>query len=137
MAYLTETELRKRYDEAEIDDLVGSLTQSDATAKINAALSEAEGLVNSYLASKYSVPVDASSTVKRLVADIARYYLYDDVASDEVRTRYDDAMKFLASVANGRAQLAVASSDTGSQPESHGSSSHVSGSGSTLDLSGY
>ena len=111
MAYLTPTELIARFDQDEVDELVGQLDQATADAKIAAAIADAEAEVNSALSVRYTIPVADSSLLKRIVGDIARFLLHDNLATAEVRERYEDRVKLLDQIASGKRGLAGSTSD--------------------------
>lgn len=101
-------------------DLTGYTTpEQDATAAaleiINNKLLDAEGMVNGYLSGRYEVPL---VTVPRLVVsatcDIVRYALYDDIATEQITKRYNDAIKLLEQISKGVVSLGI--DDTGSKP---------------------
>jgi len=75
---------------------------------IAAALEDADARVNSYIAVVYTVPLSpVPATLTRIAGDIARYFLYDDRATDQVTERFNAAIAFLKDVAAGRASLGV------------------------------
>lgn len=124
--YCSKDDLIKRYGEDELllltdDTGTGSIHQEQVTQAIN----DAGALIDGYLAGRYQLPLANVPTVlNRLAADIARYYLYDNGASDPVQTRYDEAMKFLVSVSKGIAALGV--SDSGDKPQTNDCAEMVS-----------
>lgn len=73
-----------------------------ALALINSKLLDAESIVNGYLTNRYTIPLP---NVPRLIlvctADIARYQLYDDMATEMITDRYKAAIKMLESVSKG------------------------------------
>ena len=90
-------------------------------ARIDVKLSDAQSFVDGYVGQVYRLPLTgcvkfgAGGTVDhvpppvltRLTCDLARYYLYDDLAPEnEVYRRYLAAVKELEAIANGKAQLA-------------------------------
>lgn len=92
-----------------------SAYSADEQARVAAALAliedkllDAESTVNGFLASRYTVPL---ITVPRLVMtniyDLTRYALYDDMATEAITTRYNDAMKMLKLMADGKINLGV------------------------------
>ncbi|HHO59909.1 MAG TPA: DUF1320 domain-containing protein, partial [Thiotrichales bacterium] len=63
---------------------------------LNRALEDADGEINGYLGSRFTTPVSpVPTTLLRIACDMARYYLYDDNATDQVTKRYNDSIKFL------------------------------------------
>lgn len=88
-------------------------TGSADTAKVDQARLGAEGEVNSYLATRYQVPVDVSvesevsAVLKNCVLDLAAYRLHSrrpPVPGDVVRRR-NEAVEWLTRVASGLVQL--------------------------------
>lgn len=86
-----------------------------ALVTINAAIVDGESLINSYLSPRYSLPLDATlignSNLEKRCADIVRYQLMDEMASEEVENRYKDSLKWLRDIAMNKASLGE--SDTG------------------------
>lgn len=65
-------------------------------------IESAESIANSYLATVYKLPLPfAPNALKIHVADIARYYLYDEQPTDIVRERYLMAIEWFKDVAKG------------------------------------
>jgi len=86
------------------------ITAADsALATINAAIADGESLINSYLAPRYTLPLSSAlidnSNLEKRCADIVRYQLMDDMASEEVENRYKDAVKWLRDVSMNKASL--------------------------------
>lgn len=109
MTYAVQQDLIDRFGNQEILELTdrASLGAIDA-AVVDRALADADGEINSYLESRYTLPLAAVTPILvRLAADIARYYLYDDRVTDSVKKRYDDAIAFLVLVAKGSATIGV------------------------------
>lgn len=82
-------------------------------AVVDAAIAMAEGVVDSYLQSKVSVPLDpVPEAVKGATVDIAIWRLfsrrgYDEDSADKgIVLRWKAAMAWLQDVATGRAQVA-------------------------------
>jgi phage gp36-like protein len=109
MPYCTEQDLIDAFGE---DELI-RLTDRDSIGAIDSAVlaraqSSAEGEIDGYLISRFGAPVNpAPKVLVRICCDITRYYLYDDMATDQVTKRYDDAVKFLKAVAKGELHLGV------------------------------
>jgi phage gp36-like protein len=85
-------------------------------AAVNLALASASAEIDSYLASRYSVPIASpDQMVKGYCVDIAVYRLaYGDLErTEEMRIRYDDAIKWLKEVAKGNAQIIGGTTGTG------------------------
>lgn len=87
--------LTDRVNGAVVDDVVLTRALEDADAKINA-----------YIGKRYSLPLASMPRViLAAAADIARYGLYEDRATETVKERHGAAIKFLESVAAGRVSL--------------------------------
>lgn len=77
------------------------------TVVLGRALADADAEADSYLATRYALPLKTTPVVLvRLCSDIARYRLYDDGVPDTVRNRYQDAVALLKRLASGEVQLA-------------------------------
>ncbi|BCB26472.1 hypothetical protein SKTS_13580 [Sulfurimicrobium lacus] len=98
---------------------------AEALALVNAKLLDADSAINGYLATRYPVPL---ATVPRLVlvaaCDLARYALYDDMATETITTRYKDAVKLLEAISKGLVNLGVDAS--GAKPETNNAAQMVS-----------
>lgn len=117
--YCSQPDLVTRFGESEIVDLtdVEGTGAIDST-KVTQAISDAGALIDGYLAGRYQLPLATVPTVlNRLAADIARYFLYDNGANEQVQKRYDDAEKFLKAVSKGDISLGVDSA--GDKAETH------------------
>lgn len=108
MAYATQQDMIDRFEKAELIQL----TDRDNVGVIDTvvlaqALADADAKIDGYLASRYVLPLatPVTKTLTRIACDVARYYLYDNHATDEVRRRYEDAEKFLVSLGKGEITL--------------------------------
>lgn len=106
MAYCTKQNLIDRFNEAELIQLSDRLnTGSINDVVLNQAIDDATAEINSYL-SAYPLPLlKIPANLQRLACDIARYYLYDDQAIDQVTKRYSDAIDYLKLIAKGTITL--------------------------------
>lgn len=107
--YATQANLEERFGTAELlklTDRAAPPTGEIDTAVVSRALSDADAEINGYLAVRYTLPLSSTPAVlTRLACDIARYRLYDDWANEQVRTRYEDAVKLLKLIAEGKVLL--------------------------------
>ena len=120
MPYATASDLIARFGEEELRQLADPQGTGTWDAGIvHQALADASAEMDAYLAQRYAVPVPASDLIVRICCDIARYRLWEDRASDEVRSRYEDAVRMLRDIAAGRAALpgAAASASSPLMPE--------------------
>lgn len=115
MPYATQQNMIDRFGQQELIELTdeANLGAIDA-AVLGVALTDADAEINSYLAGRYSLPlVQSTDELVRMACDIARYRLFDTRASEQVKARYDDAIKKLRDVSRGVASLGI---DQSSQP---------------------
>ncbi|MBU1193967.1 MAG: DUF1320 domain-containing protein [Proteobacteria bacterium] len=119
MAYCTLNDIQDMMDEDEIirftDDTGAGTINTDVTDK---AISGADALIDSYLASRYSVPVTpVPDILLNFAVDIAIYKICSrrSQAPEEVRTKYEDAIKWLEKVASGKVKISSAASAPASQ----------------------
>jgi len=111
MTYAVKQNLIDRFGSAELTELTDRATPPAGAiddAVLNKALNDADAAINGYVAVKYTLPINpVPAMFERFGCDIARYYLYEDRANDQVRRRYDDAIKYLEGVASGKVNIGV------------------------------
>lgn len=108
MPYCTQQDLVERFGEDELV-AVAPAAEGDGldAARIARACEDAAGEIDGYLeGAGYAVPLaNPPRVVTGFAADIARYRLHDDHASEAVARRYEEAVRFLRSVAAGQVRL--------------------------------
>ena len=115
MTYALKSDLQTALGDAELiqltdraDPPLGDIDD----AVLTRALEAADGEINSYLATRYSLPLAATTAVLRDCAiDIARYRLHDRAAPDRVAQDYKDRIAWLILISTGKASLGVADAD--------------------------
>lgn len=115
MTYAVKQDLIDRFGQTELAQLTDRTNGAsiDDTV-IGKALADADAKIDSYIAVVHQLPlVPVPATLVRIAGDIARYYLYDDRVTEQVKDRFEDAIRFLRDVAAGKASLGV---DTGGTP---------------------
>lgn len=118
MNYATQQDMVDRFAEVELVQLTDS-TNSGAidAAVLGRALDDADAEIDGYLAGRYALPL---TTVPKILVgyacDIARYRLYDDRATEHVAKRYDDAVRYLRMVAEGKVGLGLSSASEAAAP---------------------
>lgn len=127
MAYATVSDMTARFGEAELTQLTYVPVEDDDGPELNSetvalAVASASGQMDMYIGSRHSLPLSGissgqSADLTRLCCDIARYRLWDDRASDEVRARYDDALRVLEQISTGKLPL-IPESMSGDEPAS-------------------
>lgn len=107
----SETELIQRTDTQN-----AGVIDSDVLSR---AIEDASADIETYL-SRYSLPLSpVPRSLNRICCDMARYYLYDDGMPDVVKTRYDDAIKFMTGISRGSIHLGVDSAGDTPVAEDH------------------
>ncbi|NCJ06681.1 DUF1320 domain-containing protein [Synechococcales cyanobacterium C] len=111
MSYATPQEFIDQFGQEESLQLTNL---DDPTAEdvdeelLERTLADATDEINGYLEGRYPLPFTSVPRVLRRVAlDIARYRLDRYLARDDARQRYEDAIKFLESVAKGMIRLGL------------------------------
>ncbi|HJW81951.1 MAG TPA: DUF1320 domain-containing protein, partial [Acidiferrobacterales bacterium] len=107
MPYVTQQKLIDRFGETEMIQLTDRNNAGTVDAAVlDQAIADAGAEIDGYLAGRYQLPLAVTPSILVLYAgDIARYRLYDDGATEEVRKRYEDAIKFLRLAAEGKVRL--------------------------------
>jgi phage gp36-like protein len=86
-----------------------------ALAKVERALRDAEQTINTYLGSRYTLPLSpAPEVLERHACQLARFVLFDDAITDQIKELYRDSIKFLEQVATGKVSLGI--TDKGATP---------------------
>lgn len=107
MTYATQTDLEQRFGAAEIAQLTDPLAGvAINAATVARALADADAEIDARLAVRWALPLASTPAVLvRVAADIARYFLWDARASEQVRNRYKDAIRLLDQIAAGEVTL--------------------------------
>lgn len=124
MSYATPADMVARYGAAELVQLTDTDNIPPSVmheARVQLKLDDASSFIDGYVGQVYRLPLAGCAkpdgtggvvmvpppVLVRLACDLARYYLYDDLAPEnEVYRRYKAALGELAAIAEGRAQLA-------------------------------
>ncbi len=120
MTYATQQDLIDRFGEKELLELTDRANTGSINATVvSRALTDADAEINGYLAARYTLPLaSVPEVIVRLASDIARFYLYDERATEQVSKRYDNAVKLLRSIASGAVTIGVDSQNA--QPATEG-----------------
>lgn len=121
MIYATVQDMIDRFGEQEMIQLTDAQDLAAVQpARIQLKLDDAHALADSYLARVFALPLTGCARpvgvgvveyvpppqLTRVVCDIARYYLYDDLAPEsEVYRRFKQASAELQAIADGKARL--------------------------------
>lgn len=126
LTYATVADLVARFGELELiqlTDVTNIPPSTIDTPRVEVKLADAAAFVDGYVGQVYRLPLTgcakpatvpggeveyvAPPVITRLTCDLARYYLYDDLAPEnEVYRRYKAAVRELEAIANGGAELA-------------------------------
>jgi len=110
MPYATPSDITTAYGP---DALFAADRDGDGAADagiVEAALADASAEIDSFLANRYSLPLDgAHAVLTRICIDIAIYRMAStaDVVSDAMRTRFEDAQKALHDFSSGKRRLVM------------------------------
>lgn len=117
MPYIDQQQLVTRFGEAELQALAPDGQGGIDADTVARACVDAAGEIDARLvAAGYTTPLNpVPSVVTAHAADIARYRLYDEHATEVVIARYQHAIKFLRDVARGEVMLG--SNDEPTAPE--------------------
>jgi phage gp36-like protein len=155
MPYATATQLLTRFSANEIaqradrgdtrlvtaqlmTDVAGGETLTDYTedeqaaapnalAVVQRALDDADNTIDSHIGGRYPLPIaPVPEILERIACDLARFYLYDDQVTETIQKRFDEAMKLLRDVRDGKSQLGP-NGTTGEQPASNAGAELVTG----------
>ena len=112
MLYASPDSLIKRYTL----DVLLSIARNDERQldepKVYEALEDASQTIDSYLAGRYRLPLNAvPSVLERHCCYIARYFLEKNRATDQARLDYEDSIRFLEKVASGTISLGLSDMD--------------------------
>ena len=110
MPYATAQDMLQRFGADELRQLtdralplLGEIDQG----VLGRALADADGVIDRHLGARYALPlaVPYPADLVRLACDIARYMLHDMSAPELVRDHYDDALRTLREMADGKLPL--------------------------------
>lgn len=92
------------------------IPSEDGEARIVRAIEKASRLTDSYIrAGGLATPLsdqEAIEDIKGHVLDISRYYLWNENPSDEIRRRFEDAVRWLEGLASGRNRLRTSTQES-------------------------
>lgn len=114
MLYAIRADLEARFNAEEI----AVLEQTVGDGGVQRALQDAAEEADSYVAVRYAVPLPSvPAPLKVAVCDIARFRLYKDRPTEEVKYRYEQSIKWLKSVSSGAAVLTFTPALTDNQKD--------------------
>lgn len=118
MPYATQPDLERAFGAAELRQIAPDGQGGIDAARVAAALARAASTADGYLATRYTTPIAAPGPdLVGATADLARFLLYDDAATEEVARRRDHAIAWLRDVAAGKATTGgAATPDSAARP---------------------
>lgn len=124
MAYCAKADLVQRFGGKELAELTDeTAAHSSDDTEIAAACDEASSLIDSYISTRYTVPLDpVPAMVRKWACDIAFFNLFKISVPERVKDAYEDAIARLKDVAKGVAGLPDA---TGTTAETNGAALSV------------
>ncbi|EKE75189.1 gp436 family protein [Gallaecimonas xiamenensis] len=112
--YAALADMQARFGEVELVDLTDRTgTGAIDQAVLDNALDDAAATIDGYLGARYPLPLaTVPAVLTRVACDLARYYLYDERATEAVTKRHDDALKMLRSIGDGTVTLGLPDAQT-------------------------
>jgi phage gp36-like protein len=124
VSYATHADLVGVFGAEEILRLAERAGEVASAEEVTArALSRAGARIDPALRSAGHVPPISDPLLTAIACDLARYYLYDQAATEEVRDRHAQALRDLDLIAQRRLRLTADADNAG--PLSAGSPQHV------------
>ena len=125
MSYSTRAEVRSMVKDDALNAIIGDTFIEDPAEReelvapiIDEAIADADGEIDGYLAKRYAVPISpAPKIINKCSKDIAVYNLFSRIGIDESTdqktylNRYNQAIKFLTLVAEGKVSLGAETAD--------------------------
>jgi phage gp36-like protein len=105
--YATREDLVQRFGSVEISQLEDLDNTGMPNEEISqAALMDASQEIDSYIAVRYAVPLPViPALLQRTCCDIARYRLYKDRSTEEIKARYEKSIEWLVRLSTGKVLL--------------------------------
>ena len=109
MTYATTEDMIQRFSREELQSVAFSEVPAGIDEdKVSTAIADATSEINSYLVSRYELPLfEVPAIIKSVCCDLARYRMFANQATEEINTRYKDRITWLRSVAKGQAGLGI------------------------------
>lgn len=115
MTYATKQDLIDRFGETELIQRTDRTNVPPTTVDDDVVaqhLADAFGMIDGYVAKRYTLPLaTVPASLRKAACDMARFYILAESASDGVRKAFDDAVKLLRDIADGRVQLDAGDGD--------------------------
>jgi phage gp36-like protein len=113
MTYATRDDLEQINGPEEVAQRESMLPENAVTG----ILEKADELIDGYLAARYSLPLSVTpANLPQIAAQIARYNLLGEAATERARADFKDAIAWLTAVQAGRVVLQAAVPAPGTEP---------------------
>lgn len=118
MTYAKRQDLVDRFGQQELLELTDKANQGSINdTAVTRALTDADANINGAIAGRYVLPLPSTPVMLvRIACDIARYYLYDDKATEQVTKRYNDATAQLNAIGAGTLSMGLDAGGVEDQP---------------------
>ena len=112
MTYATQQDLVDRFGYEQLAQLSDRINGTVIDAAVVArALADADAEIDGYLATLYALPLaSVPALILRVACDIARYRLFGDRMTDQVKQFYADAVRDLKAISSGTIKIGGAAS---------------------------
>lgn len=109
MSYATAQDMIDRFGEAELTQLTDRTGAGVIDAAVlGRALDDADSEIDGYLTARYALPLaTVPPLLTRVAVDLARFQLFGDRITESVKTRRDNAVALLQSIAKGIVSLGL------------------------------
>lgn len=114
MSYFDRQDYVDRHGEQELIQLTDRDGDGlEDTEVLDRAAADADAEINAYVGARYALPLPSTpELLKRVARDLVRYFLFDQRAPEEVRLRYQRAVKLLDSIRSGDTSLGLPPAET-------------------------
>ncbi|MGQ0622764.1 MAG: gp436 family protein [Panacagrimonas sp.] len=109
MTYFVRQDYIDRHGEQELIQLTDRDSDGlDDSATLASAIADADNEIDAYVGARYALPLaTVPALLKRISRDLVRYNLFDQRAPEEVRLRYQAAIKLLIGIRSGDISLGL------------------------------
>lgn len=122
MTYATESDLRAAFSERELTDVADRDGDGFADPDVLAlALARADGIVDSYLRSRFALPLaETPDLVRECALAVARHILAKDHPTDRIKGDYERALAWLKEIREGKMDVGLTPADAAAPATSGG-----------------
>ncbi len=127
MSYTSLAEMETAFGSREVLDLSDrDLDGVSDAGVVDAAVADADDLINSYLRSRFDLPlVEVPGLIKKCARFIVRYSLSEDHATDRIKDDYKQALRWLSDARDGKMDLGITASGSAVESVTGGPDHHA------------